>query len=80
VAMANIQDIKRRAQEADIPLRELGSRSGIVYSRVCDAFKGWVTLRDKEIVALESAVNAALRERAEKFNKMLAGSPAAETI
>jgi hypothetical protein len=78
--MANIQDIKRRAQEADIPLRELGSRSGIVYSRVCDAFKGWVTLRDKEIVALESAVNAALRERAEKFNKMLAGSPAAETI
>ena len=45
--MPNIQDIKSRAQEADITLRELGSRSGIVDSRVCDAFKGWVTLRDK---------------------------------
>jgi hypothetical protein len=77
--MPNIQDIKSRAQEADIPLRELGSWSGIVYSRVCDAFKGWVTLRDKEMVALESAVNAAIRERAEKFNKMAAGSPAAVT-
>ena len=80
MATDNLQDIKRQAQEADIPLRELGSRSGIVYSRVCDAFKGWVTLRDKKMIALESAVNAAIRERAEKFNKMLAGSPAAETI
>jgi len=31
------------------------------------------------MVAFESAVNDAIRERAEKFNKMLAGSPAAVT-
>lgn len=75
--MPNIQDIKDRATEADIPLRGCGSRSGIVYSRVCDAFKGWVTLRDPEMKALEAAVNAAIRDRAEKFKRMLAGMPAA---
>lgn len=65
--MPNIQDIKSQAQEADIPLRELGSRSGIVYSRVCDAFKGWVALHDPELIAMEAAVNAAIRAPTEKF-------------
>lgn len=76
--MTDIIQIKNRAQEGGIPLRELGNRSGIVYSRICDAFKGWATLRDEEMVALEAAMNAAIRQRAERFNKMLAGLPATE--
>jgi hypothetical protein len=69
--MSTISQIKANATEAQVPLRELGSRSGITYQRVCDAFKGWVQLRDPELAALEAAVHAAIRARAEKFTKML---------
>lgn len=74
-AMATIIELRKRVEQADIPLRELGSRSDIGYWRICDAFKGWVKLRDPELAALETAVNAAIRERAEKFNKLVAGLP-----
>jgi len=75
--MASISEIKAKVEEADIPLRELGSRSGISYSRVCDAFKGWVSLRDEELNALAEAVAAAIRERAAKYNKLAAGQAVA---
>jgi len=76
----NIQDIKSQALEAGIPFRELGSRSGVVYSRVCDAFKGWVTLRDPELPALEAAVNAAIYARAKKFTRLLLGTRGAVSL
>jgi len=72
--MIDIQNIKQRTREGDIPLRELGSVSGVAYSRLCDAFKGWVTLRDSELIALDGALDSAIRKRAEKFNQLLSGS------
>jgi hypothetical protein len=73
-----IEDLRRHVDEAEVPYRELGSltkkfiSNGVVYSRICDAFRGWVKLRDEELAALEGALNLALRVRAEKYNRLLA--------
>lgn len=69
------QDLKRRIDEAEVPYRELDSRSTprVHYQKISDWKRGWSELSDPELTALENALNAAIRSRAEKFNKMLAG-------
>ena len=70
--MANIQTPQHLQAAAGIPLRALGSRSGVSYSRICDAFRKWVTLRDEELLAIEQAIQTAIRERAEKYRRLAA--------
>jgi hypothetical protein len=78
--MKTIEELRRRVDEADVPYRELGSLTkkfmphGVAYSRICDAFRGWVELKDEELAAVEDALNLALRMRAEKFNRLLGAS------
>jgi len=78
--MLEIDELRRRVDEAGVPFRELGSLTknfithGVAYSRICDAFRGWVELKDEELAAVEDALNLALRMRAEKFNRLLVAS------
>jgi hypothetical protein len=68
---AKINDIKRGIEEAGVPLRELGARSGLNYQRICDWKKGWTELKEAEIAALKKALTSAISARTEKFNQML---------
>jgi hypothetical protein len=85
--MLKIEELRRQVDEAEVPYRELGSltkkfiRHGVVYSRICDAFRGWVALRDEELAAIADALNLALRERVEKYNRLLvAGTGSKEGV
>lgn len=74
--MANEDELKQRIEESEVPLRELGALAALNYQKICDWKKGWAKLKGPELTALENAVNAAIRARADRFNKMLAGIPA----
>lgn len=63
--------VKTRIEESGIPLRELGSLSGINYQKICDWKKGWAELKDPELAAIETALTAAIRSRADKFTRLL---------
>jgi len=65
-----IAAIKNTARLAGVSLRELGARSGVVYSRISDAFNGWVQLKEPEIEAIDKALQNAIRDRVEKLNKL----------
>ncbi len=62
--------IKTRIEESGVPLRELGSLSGINYQKICDWKKGWAELKDPELIAVENALNAAIRSRVDKFTRL----------
>jgi hypothetical protein len=69
----NPQDLKHRIDESGVPYRELDARATprVHYQKISDWKRGFVELTDPELQALETALNEAIRSRADKFNKML---------
>jgi hypothetical protein len=70
---SDAQNLKNRIDESGVPYRELDSRTTprVHYQKISDWKRGYVELTDPELHALEAALTAALRSRAEKFNKLL---------
>lgn len=62
--------IKTRSKEAGVTIRELGTRSGVCYTRISDGFNGWVQLKDTELQAINDALDAAIADRMERLTKL----------